>query len=97
MLEVITHNKFKTELSNVSLYYLAPNPTSVIQPCDQVIIRNFKVKYRCLLCKFCVKMIDEIDELVMSDIKQTKFFIKEAWTKVSQENISNCWNKPVLS
>ena len=36
-------------------------------------------------------MIDEKNELVMPDVKQAIFMIKEAWGKVSKETIANCW------
>jgi hypothetical protein len=34
------------ELTNVVLYFLPPNVTSVIQPCDMGIIRNLKALYQ---------------------------------------------------
>ena len=33
------------KLSNIELIFLPPNVTSIIQPCDQGIIRNFKFHY----------------------------------------------------
>ena len=38
-------------LNNVRLEFLSPNTTSVIQPCDQGIIRNVKGKYRSEIVK----------------------------------------------
>lgn len=46
------------KLTNVHLSFLPPNTTSVIQPCDQGIIRNLKVLYRRQVVK---KMIEDID------------------------------------
>ena len=35
-----------SDLTNVLLYFLPPNVTSIIQPCDMGIIRNLKALYR---------------------------------------------------
>jgi hypothetical protein len=36
-------------------------------------------------------MIEEKEELIMPNVKQAIFLIKEAWDKVSEDTISNCW------
>ena len=79
------------KLTYVEVFFLPPNTTSIIQPCDQGIIRSFKAFYRFLLTKFCVRMIEEKEELIMPNVKQAIFLIKEAWDKVSEDTISNCW------
>ena len=43
------------------------------------------------MTKFCVRMIEEKEDLLMPNIKQAIYLIKEAWDKVSAETISNCW------
>ncbi|CAG8708602.1 14758_t:CDS:2, partial [Cetraspora pellucida] len=53
------------KLQNIKLEFLLPNTTSVIQPCDASIIKNFKVNYRKLLV---TKWIDE---------KKTKILLLE--------------------
>jgi hypothetical protein len=35
------------QLRNTTVFYLPPNATSKIQPCNARIIRNFKAYYRC--------------------------------------------------
>jgi hypothetical protein len=92
--ELIKHfNKITTlkKITNVDVYFLPPNTTSVIQPCDQGIIRVFKANYRYLLSKFCVRNLEIKDELVMPNVKEAIYMIKEAWDKVSRETIVNCW------
>ena len=75
------------------MHFLKPNTTAHIQPCDQGIIRTFKSKYRRNQIKSCIKKIDESDELIMPDMKEAIFFIKDAWINVSKETIANCWRK----
>ena len=36
----------------------------------------------------CVKSVDERDEIIMPDLKQTMFILKTAWSQVSKETIS---------
>jgi hypothetical protein len=57
----------------------------VIQPCDQGIIKVFKANYRYLLSKFCVRNLEIKDELVMPNVKEAIYMIKEAWDKVSSK------------
>jgi DDE superfamily endonuclease len=40
-----SHNLENNNFSNIKLYYLPPNTTAYLQPCDQGIIRSFKVSY----------------------------------------------------
>jgi hypothetical protein len=40
-------------------------------------------------------MIEEKEELVMPKVKLAIFLIKEAWDKVSEETISNCWKHAI--
>ena len=69
-----TSFKFKSKSNYVSHYYLTTDTTSFIQLCVQGIKCNFKVFNLGLLCKLYIKIIDEIDELVMPVFNQTKFF-----------------------
>jgi hypothetical protein len=56
--------EIRKKLTHVTVEYLEPNTTSVIQPCDQGIIRNAKVYYRKGLVKHCVKSVDEKGEII---------------------------------
>jgi hypothetical protein len=84
-------SELKKKLTHVTVEFLEPNTTSAIQPCDQGIIRNAKVYYRKGLVKHCVKTIEENDEIIMPDLKQAIFLLKDAWSHVSKETIVNCW------
>ena len=48
----------KLKFNNIELVFLPPNVTSLIQSCDQGIIRNFKFHYRRLLI---LKLLPEIE------------------------------------
>ncbi|GBN09441.1 hypothetical protein AVEN_274619-1 [Araneus ventricosus] len=45
------------KLKNINLVFLPPNPTSMLQPLDQGIIRSFKVGYRKLLLRHVLSQI----------------------------------------
>lgn len=85
-------------LNNVRLEFLPPNTTSVIQPCDQGIIRNVKGKYRSEVVK---KIISDIDKetLTANDlVKQLTLLdsvhlLNKAWKSVSSSTIANCFRK----
>lgn len=79
---------------NISVVYLPPNVTPLIQPMDQGVIQNFKCKYRGSF----------IQELVVSksSVKdfQAKFNIKDAiftaalsWNDVQNETVKRSWRK----
>jgi len=54
--------ELKNKLTNVELYFLPPNTTSVIQPCDQGIIQSFKVHYRKLLVEYLLEKVEKGEE-----------------------------------
>ena len=77
---------------NITVMYMPPNTTSVIQPLDQGIIASFKRRYRQGLVK----------EIILSDLDITHFlkafYLKQmflvagrAWEGVTPTTISNCW------
>ena len=44
-----SHPKINSQLKTIQLVFLPPNTTSILQTCDQGIIRNLKVHYRHIL------------------------------------------------
>ncbi|CAG8780715.1 13424_t:CDS:2, partial [Racocetra fulgida] len=75
-------------LQNIKLEFLPPHTTSVIQPCDAGIIKNFKANYRKLLVK---KWIDDIEnelEQVLEELEMSYDCIKlsaEEYINVDEE------------
>ena len=84
----------KLTLSNIELVFLPPNTTSHLQPLDQGIIANFKVKYRTMyttkhLCP-AVHTGKQPGKLPMYEALQ---FCKAAWGMVTPRTISRCFRK----
>ena len=95
-----THNiTNSSDLKNVELIFLSPNTTSLLQPLDQGIIQNFKLKYRKLLVKRVLCELDEdnSDECIRLAKKISVYdsiqMIDSAWKSVSQNTIGNCFRK----
>lgn len=91
--EIVTQN-------NVSVHFLPPNTTSLIQPMDQGIIRSMKCHYR---FEFMRKMLsynfdptatDKMDEFRKNfTIKDCIFLIAKAWDTVSHQTLISGWKK----
>ena len=47
------------ELSNMTLVFLPPNVTSVVQPLDQGIITSFKIQYKNKLLQWVLSQYDD--------------------------------------
>ena len=88
-------------LSNVKLEFLPPNTTSLIQPCDQGIIRNFKYFYRSIMMKKIISIIDSHAHITSTADELSKHFTlldglrfaKQAWRSVTATTIKNCFTK----
>ena len=68
--------------------------TSQIQPLDAGIIKIFKANYlNNLTDNYCEQVDDnEIKELKCPDLKQCMYMVIDAWRRVSEETIINCWD-----
>lgn len=82
-----------TDLKSITLAFLPPNTTSVLQPMDQGIIRSLKTNFRKNLV---LKMINCLD--ANEDNSSTKItvldailMVNDAWNKMSQSTIHNCF------
>ncbi|XP_061175614.1 tigger transposable element-derived protein 6-like [Saccostrea echinata] len=86
-------------LTNIRLQFLPANTTSIIQPCDQGIIRNLKALYRSQLIK---KMVSEIDSGSISTttdlakrltLLDAVHLLSKAWRGVKETTVVNCYRK----
>ena len=86
-----------SKYSNIKVIFLPPNTTSVLQPLDLGIIKNFKVYYRKLLSHHILTKIEECDsanEVVKSvTILNAIRWVSAAWGKVTPDTIKKCFRK----
>ncbi|XP_041361928.1 jerky protein homolog-like [Gigantopelta aegis] len=79
--------------------FLPPRTTSVIQPCDQGIIRNLKGHYRSQVVHKIIDDIDADDELSANSIAKKLtlldaiHMLRKAWNNVTSSTIVNCFRK----
>jgi hypothetical protein len=85
------------KLKNVKVIFLPPNTTSVCQPLDQGIIKNFKFYYRDLILRDVLSKIEGVKSATelskKIDVLEALYFIKTSWNKVSPSTIKNCFKK----
>jgi hypothetical protein len=81
------------QLRNTTIFYLPPNATSKIQPCDAGIIRSFKAYY----CRHFNRLLlqrleDNVADPEKIDILCAIQMVVRAWTyEVKPETIFNCF------
>ena len=86
-------------LSHVQLFFLPPNVTSIIQPCDMGIIRTLKALYRKNIISRIITHIDTGSQMSVSQLTKrisildAMHMLKVAWQNVKQVSISNCFAK----
>jgi hypothetical protein len=79
--------------NNSTIFYLPPNATSKIQPCDVGIIRSFKAYYcRCFNRLLLQRLEDNVVNPKKIDILCAIQMVVRAWTyEVKPETIFNCF------
>lgn len=85
--------------SNINLQFLPPNTTSILQPLDMGIIKNFKVGYRALVVGYILSLLQ--NELTPSssahqisakiDLRTAAQMIADSWRGVTSRTIRNCF------
>ena len=85
-----TAHKTIPAMENVTVVFFPPNMTSVVQPMDQGIIKNLKHFYRCLLVQH---ILTESSQKLPITLLDASRMCLNAWSKVSQKTIANCFRK----
>jgi hypothetical protein len=85
------YKKARLDLTHVSLEYLPPNSTSVIQGLDQGIIWNVKVLYRQGVLRDRLEKLENNQKWEFSLYDACVMLVK-AWNDVTEETIVNCFN-----
>ena len=79
--------------SNISIHYLPPNATSVLQPMDQGIINSFKIHYRSRLVRRILAAIERRNGNMKINILDAINLLYTAWREVTPTTIANCFRK----
>ena len=83
------------ELSNMTLVFLPPNVTSVVQPLDQGIIASFKIQYKKKLLRWVLSQYDDatLKDLrkVVPNIRQAIMWSYEVWSELDAQIVRSCW------
>jgi hypothetical protein len=86
------------KLDSVSVKFLPPNTTTVLQPCDAGIIHSFKCHYKHLFIQNRIDAYDDVQDGFAEKLADYNIFealqnSAEAWSMVSSQTIANCWKK----
>lgn len=98
------HTLLRT-FSHITVFYLPPGQTSIVQPVDQGMVHSIKAKYRAELLTVKMREVDShptrktISELSREEkikqytLKRIQYasLICHAWKKVSKETLKNCF------
>ena len=87
------------ELTNIVVKFLPPNTTSLMQPMDMGVIKNWKGHYRNRLSTRIIAALDAnpdkraLDVVRNVSLLDALYLAKEAWDLVSLRTIKNCFSK----
>lgn len=79
-------------LKAITVEFLPPNTTSVLQPMDQGVIKNLKVHYRSRLLNRMLLCVDSNKNYVV-DVLTAISMLSDAWKSVTHETIHNCFRQ----
>ena len=87
-------------LKNIKVTFLPVNTTSLIQSCDQSIIRAFKAHYRREMRARIIAELDDIQDRSDASAVAEKISLLDArhlvamsWKRASEKTIENCFRK----
>ncbi|XP_054087769.1 tigger transposable element-derived protein 4-like [Zeugodacus cucurbitae] len=82
-----------TDLKSITLAFLPPNTTSVLQPMDQGIKRSLKTNFRKNLVLKMISCLDanENNSSTKITVLDEILTVNDAWNKMSQSTIRNCF------
>ena len=81
------------KFSNIKIYFLPKNTTSILQPLDAGIIYSFKSWYKKLLLRKLDDYFNETKRKIHLDILSAINIIAEAWNNVTDSTVQNCFRK----
>ncbi|KAF7685242.1 Tigger transposable element-derived protein 6 [Cucumispora dikerogammari] len=92
-----TCHLINTKMSNIDVIFLPKNTTSLIQSCNQKIIKSFKDRFLMFITKYIIydmNTSDNIDKIVKNiTIFDAICITKMSWDNVSKDTIINCFQK----
>ena len=89
-------HKLNKEYSNISLLFLPPNTSAIIQPLDQGIAKSIKSRFRVKLNNFLIAHMDDINPLKKINILDPILWLMNIWKEMDDSVLYNCWGKSGL-
>jgi hypothetical protein len=81
-------------LENIKIAFYLPNCTSVLQPLDQGIIRNFKYFYRTKVLRHIIARLDSVESVESISMLDALPYIRSSCQRdVKESTIQNCFAK----
>ncbi|GBM04862.1 hypothetical protein AVEN_252809-1 [Araneus ventricosus] len=67
------------KLKNVTVFYLPPNTTSKLQPMDQGVIKNFKIRYRKRIVRKVITALEDNQSMPKINLRESISETSKAW------------------
>ena len=88
------HPQVISGLRAITMFFLPPNTTSRLQPCDQGIIKNFKTIYRKLVLQKFISSFDDTGSTnahLQMSLLDASVMAAASWNEVTPATIQNCF------